>query len=367
MAKDYYDILGVSKSASKDEIKKAYRKLAHQHHPDKGSGGDDKKFKEINEAYQVLGNDQKRKQYDQFGSTFNQQGGFGGAGGGFNWQDFARTQGQAGYGQNVEFDLGDLFGEFFGGGSRRRGRSRSQSQGADIEAVVEVDFMDVVRGAEKQYAITHSIVCQTCHGNGAEPGTSVKSCTTCKGSGTVQRVQQTMLGNFATQSPCPTCDGEGSVIEKSCRACGGDGRVSSKENLKVKIPAGISEGERLRISGKGDAGFRGATPGDLYLQIHITPHSHFVRSNDDIHTRETITISDAVLGTAIQVETVEGPVRLKIPSGTDSGKKFVLKNKGIPHLRSRGKGDHVVTVHIDIPKKLSRTQKKLFEELQSAG
>lgn len=372
MAKDYYDILGVARGATQDEIKKAYRKLAHKHHPDKGNGGDDSKFKEVNEAYQVLGNEQKRKQYDQFGSAFNQQGGFGGGAGagagGFNWQDFSRAGGQGGFNQNVEFDLGDLFGDFFGfGGSRRRGARSRQQGGGDIEAVITIDFMDVVKGAEKQYAVTHKILCETCKGSGAEPGSSATICETCKGSGAVQRVQQTMLGNFATQVQCPTCQGEGTIIKKTCTTCGGDGHHTKKEEIKVKIPAGISEGERLRLSGKGDAGYRGTHAGDLYLQIHIIPNQKFERRDDNVHTTETLAIPDAVLGTTIQVETVEGAVRLKIPAGTDSGKKFILKHKGIPHLRSRGHGDHVVTVKVDVPKKLTREQKRLFEELQKTG
>lgn len=365
MAKDYYDLLGVSKSATQDEIKKAYRKLAHKHHPDKGNGGDGKAFKEINEAYQTLGNEQKRKQYDQFGSAYNQQGGFGGAGatGGFNWQDYTRQQ-QGGFGgQQVDFDLGDLFGDFFGGGSRRRGGSQSRT-GSDIAAVIEIDFMDVVHGVEKEYAISHKIPCERCKTTGAEPGSTVETCSTCNGSGAVEQVQRTMLGNFATQSVCPTCNGEGKKITKTCKMCGGDGHHAVKENIKVKIPAGISEGERIRLTGKGNAGYRGAEPGSLYLEIHIRPDKRFERIGDDIQTIERVPIADAVLGTSILIETVEGKVKMKIPAGTDSGKKFILKNKGITHLRSRGRGNHVVIVEIDIPKKLSREQKRLYEQLQ---
>jgi len=366
MANDYYDILGVSKSASADEIKKAYRKLAHKYHPDKGEGGDEKKFKEINEAYQTLGKADKRKQYDQFGSTFGQ--GASGGPGGFNWQDFARQQQSGGFGgfnsQNMEFDLGDLFGDMFGfGGSSRRRRS-SRQEGTDMEADVEIDFMEAVHGSERQFRIEHHVLCSHCKGNGAEPGTKIETCKTCGGSGSIEQVQRTVLGNFATRGVCPTCHGEGKEIKQKCRVCGGDGRELKRESIRVKIPAGVRSGGRIKISGRGEAGYRGGAPGDLYLTIRIRPDARFSRQGDDVLTDETISVADAVLGSTLLVQTVGGEVKLKIPAGMQSGKKFILKGKGIPHLQGRGKGDHIVRVVVDIPKKLSRNQKRLFEELK---
>lgn len=363
MAKDYYDILGVSKSASADELKKAYRKLAHTYHPDKGDGGDEKKFKEINEAYQTLSNPQKRQQYDQFGSTFGQ--GQAGGPGGFNWQDFARANQAGGFNsQNMEFDLGDLFGDMFGFGGGRRTRRSGRQEGGDIEADVDVDFTDAVSGVEKQFSVEHHVVCQTCKGNGAEPGTRIETCSTCGGSGTVEQVQRTVLGNFATRGVCPTCGGEGKSIKEKCHTCRGDGRQMQQESIRVKIPAGVNTGGRIKLTGRGEAGYRGGAPGDLYLTIRIRPHQKFRRVDDNVLSEELISVSDAALGTSILVETVEGPVKLKIPSGTDSGKTFLLKHKGIPHLRSRGKGDHLVKILVEIPKKLTRDQKKLFEQLR---
>jgi len=365
MANDFYEILGVSKSATADEIKKAYRKLAHKYHPDKGDGGDEKKFKEINEAYQTLSNSQKRQQYDQFGSTFGQ--GAGGGAGGFNWQDFARAN-QGGFGsQSQEFDLGDLFGDMFGFGGGRTRRRSSRQEGTDIDAEVQIDFMDAVHGAEKQFSVEHHVVCSHCSGNGAEPGTKIETCATCGGSGTVEQVQRTVLGNFATRAVCPSCHGEGKTIKEKCNICGGDGRELKQESIRVKIPAGVNSGGRIKLAGKGEAGYRGGVPGDLYLTLQLRPHPRFSRDGDDVKTQETISIASAVLGSSIFIETVDGEVRLKVPAGTESGKTFVLKNKGIPHLRSRGKGDHLVKIIVEIPKKLSRDQKKLFEELQDLG
>lgn len=300
MSKDYYEILGVSKTSSADEIKKAYRKLAHQHHPDKGAGGDEQKFKEINEAYQVLGNPDKRRQYDQFGSTFNQGAGAGGAGfSGASWEDIfqqAQRQGFGGYNtQNVEFDLGDLFGDFFGFGTRTRRRPR----GRDLQTAFRITFRESVFGVTKELN----------------------------------------LGSIS----------------------------NTKEIVSVKIPAGINDGETIRLTGKGERGPEGATPGDLYITLHVTPDPKFRRVDDDIVTELPLTFSQAALGDKIEIETLDGMVKLKVPSGTQPGKVFRLRGKGVPHLRTSGRGDHLIQARVEVPTRLSRKQKRLLEEFDLEG
>ncbi len=374
MAKDYYKILGVEKGASQDEIKKAYRKLAHQYHPDK-PGGDEAKFKEVNEAYQVLGNAQKRQQYDQFGQTFGQGGAPGGGFGGFSWEDFARASGgqgpfQGGQ-QNVEFDfgdLGDVFGDLFGfGRSSRARRGGRASRGGDIQAEMTVTFHEAVFGADKIIELYKLITCPHCSGNGAEPGTKIETCKTCGGRGQVEQVQRTILGAMRSARVCPDCRGEGKIPSQKCRQCRGEGRVKQNEKIKIKIPAGISDGETIRLSGKGEAGARGATAGDLFIGVRVTPDPQFKREEDNILSNIDISFSQAALGTKIPITTLEGEVSLKIPAGTQSGKVFRLKDKGVPHLRSRGRGDHLVTVNVVTPTGLSRQQKKLFEELDNVS
>ncbi len=362
---DLYEILGVTKSATQDEIKKAYRKLAHKYHPDK-QGGDEKKFKEINSAYQVIGNEQKRKQYDQFGQNFNQAGG---QGGGMNWEDFAKAQGGAGgpFGggfnqQNVEFDMGDIFGDLFGFGKRSGGR-RQQTQGNDIQTEMEVEFREAVFGAEKLVDLYKYKICDRCDGDGAEPGSEVETCKTCHGKGQVDRVQQTILGAFRTAAVCPECGGEGKIITKKCTKCGGEGRVKESEKMKIKIPAGINDGETIRLSGKGEAGEKGTVPGDLFIAMRVNQDPNFNREDDNIISELNISFSQAALGDKIKVNTLDGEVVLKIPSGTQSGKVFKLSGKGVPHLRTRGRGDHLVTINVLTPTKLNRQQKKLLEEL----
>lgn len=370
--KNLYEVLGVAKGASQDEIKKAYRKLAHQHHPDK-SGGNDSKFKEINSAYQVLGNEQKRKQYDQFGQNFNQAGGGqGGFGGGMNWEDFAQASGgqQGPFGQGrasqggVEFDMGDIFGDIFGFGKRGGGaRSGAPAQGNDIQTEMQIEFKDAAFGAEKLIDLYKNVTCSRCNGNGAEPDSKIETCKTCNGQGKVERVQQTVLGAFRTATVCPDCRGEGKKYDKKCKKCGGEGRVKESEKIKVKIPAGIAEGETIRLSGKGEVGLKGATAGDLYITMRILNDPNFSREGDDILSEVDISISQAVLGDKIKILTLDGEVTLKIPSGTQSGKVFSLKGKGTHHLRMRGRGDHLVTVNIKTPVRLNRYQKNLFEQL----
>lgn len=362
MAEDYYQLLGISRSASAEEIKKAFRTKAHQHHPDK-SNGDAEQFKKVNEAYQVLGDPTKRQQYDQYGQTFDQarrQGG--GAPGGFG--DFGQAQWS-----NADFDfgnLGDIFGDMFGFGSRTAGR-QAASRGQDIQADLRIPFRISIFGGQETIHLRHHIVCRRCGGPGAEPGTSTKTCETCQGRGQVQRLQQTMLGAMQSVQVCPTCQGRGQIITTPCRECRGQGRVQDNDAMTVKIPAGIGDGQRIKLSGKGEAGMHGVAAGDLYLVVHVAPDPHFTRAGDDIISHITLPYTTAALGGQVQVETVHGSVTLKIPSGTPSGKTFIIRSKGVAKLRGRGHGDHRVTVTIVTPNTLSSKTKKLLQELKDEG
>jgi molecular chaperone DnaJ len=362
MPKDYYDILGVSKGASADEIKSAFRKKAHEHHPDKG--GNAEKFKELNEAYQVLGNAEKRQRYDQFGSAAFNQGGGGYGAGGFGGQGFSGFQNG---GMNFDFeDLGDMFGGFgdiFGFGGGRSGAKKS-SRGRDLEMRVSLDFLEAAFGLEKELSFAKNVVCDRCHGNGAEPGAKVDNCTTCGGSGRITGVQRTILGNIQTQSICPSCGGEGKIYSQKCSKCEGSGVYNETIKLKVRIPAGINDGESIRLSGQGEAGHKGAPAGDLYLRVRVSEHKIFRREGYDIKTEETINIKQAILGDKIEIKTIHGPVRLKIPEGTQSGTIFKLKEKGIAKLNNRGLGDQYVKIIVNIPARLNKKQKQLLEDLE---
>ncbi|MFA6908765.1 MAG: molecular chaperone DnaJ [Patescibacteria group bacterium] len=369
MAKDYYQVLGVSKDATEADVKKAFRKLAHEHHPDKHSGNE-AKFKEINEAYQVLGNKEKREQYDRFGMTHDEarrQGGAPGGGyGGFSAEDFARASGGFRT-DNVNFDfgdLGDIFGDMFGmGGGRARRAQQGRRKGADIEAVISIPFRDAVFGTEKTFTLNKEIHCSRCSGNGVEPGSKLVTCNTCGGSGQVESVQQTFFGAFRQAGVCPECHGAGQKPEKKCTQCGGVGHVTGQETIKVKIPAGINEGETIRVTGKGGAGMAGAEAGDLFINMRVEKSDLFKRDGDDIYSELHTSVAQAALGTKTAVQTLDGEVMLKIPGGTQSGKVFRLKEKGVPHLRKRGRGDHFVTVVVDIPTRLSSKAKKLYKQL----
>ena len=360
MSKDYYDILGVSKSANADEIKTAFRKKAHEHHPDKG--GNAEKFKELNEAYQVLGNAEKRKKYDQFGSAAFNQGGAGGWGG-FSDQGFSGFQNG---GFNVDFeDLGDMFGGFgdiFGFGGGRSGTKR-QSRGRDLEMSLSLDFLEAAFGTEKEVSFSKNAVCDRCQGNGAEPGAKIETCKTCNGSGRISRLQRTILGNIQTQTACTACGGEGKTYSQKCSKCAGSGVHHEAVKLKVRIPAGIADGESIRLNSQGEAGQKGTPAGDLYLRIKLSPHKKFVRDGYDVRTEETISIKQAILGDKIEVLTVHGLLQLKIPEGTQSGTVFKLKEKGVPKLHNRGTGDHFVKIIVKIPTSLNKKQKQLLEEL----
>lgn len=366
MAKNYYDLLGVGKSASDDEIKKAYRKLAHKYHPDK-QGGDAEKFKEINEAYQVLSDKTKRGQYDKFGQTFDQRGGGGQGFGGFDFSGF--QQGFGGQGQEFEFGEGfeDIFSNIFGGGFGGSQRKDSRKAGRDIQIDAEISFEEMVSGAHREASLMRRVVCDVCHGSGGEPGAKEETCPTCKGNGKVQKNVQSFFGSFAQVVTCPTCEGNGKTFSKKCHKCGGDGRVREEQSIKFDIPAGISNGQTISLQGQGEAGERGARSGDLYVNIHVRPHKTFQRKENDIHSTEHIQFSQAVLGDKIIVETIEGKVSMKIPAGTQSGEVFRVKGKGVPILQRNGRGDQMVKIIVDIPKSPSREQKRIIEELGETG
>jgi molecular chaperone DnaJ len=358
MAKNYYEILGVEKSAGDEEIKKAYRKLAHKHHPDK-TGGDEAKFKEINEAYQVLSDKQKRAQYDQFGSTFE------GAGAGGQGAGFGGGQ-QGGFG--FEGDLGDIFGDIFGGGRSSRAR---QEKGQDVAVDLEITMEEALEGVEKEIRLYISSSCPKCGGTGAEPGSKLKTCPTCGGAGQIAKQRRTMFGVFAQAEICPDCKGTGERPEKNCTKCAGEGRVKEERNIKVKIPAGIAEGQTIRVSGQGEAGFRPASgksvPGDLYVTVHIRKHPLFERRGDDLYHKLDVNFTQAALGDSVNVPTLKNKLKLKIPSGIQSGKIIKIAGGGFPHLQGRGRGDMYIIVQIQTPEKLSKKQKSLLEDLRKEG
>ncbi len=361
MGKDYYKILEVDKNAGQDEIKKAFRKLAHKYHPDK-KDGDEAKFKEVNEAYQVLGNEQKRKQYDQFGSTFDQQGGFGG---GMNWDDFMRYAKQGGGGgfQGMNFDMGDLgdiFGDIFGFGGGGR-RSAGVPRGDDIEVDLALDFKEAVFGVKKTIELYKTVKCPNCHGNKAEPGSGFKTCEVCEGKGRVQEIRRTFLGAMRTERVCQQCQGDGKIPEKLCSKCSGQGVVKNKERIEITIPAGIADGSTLRVPGGGEAA-AGGQNGDLYVRLRVKSDPDFERHGNDIYTEHKISFKQAALGDKIEITTLDGTVDLKIPAGTQSSTRFRLRGKGVPRLNAGGAGDFYVIIKVEVPKKLTRHQKKILEQ-----
>jgi len=353
--RDYYDILGVKKDASADEIKKAFRRAAVEHHPDRG--GDEAKFKEINEAYEVLKDTDKRKRYDQFGHA-----GVGGAAGG---NPFGGGFGGA-QGQNINFDfgdlgLGDIFSSFFGGGGHQ-GQQR-QARGRDVEAGVEISFEQAVFGTEVDLNLNLEDTCEHCKGTTVEPGYELKTCDTCQGSGQVVNVMRTVFGNIQQASVCPKCRGRGKIPEKACSVCRGKGTQSKRQTIQLKIPAGIDDGATIRLREHGEAVANGPK-GDLYVNIRVKPHKQFTREGDLILSEEHVGMVEAALGTEIDVNTVDGPIRMKVPAGTQSGSDFKLSSHGVPHLKGGSRGAHIVTILVDTPTKLSRRQRQLLEELQ---
>lgn len=358
MAKrDYYEVLGVGRSASPDEIKKAFRRLAVQHHPDRG--GDEAKFREINEAYEVLKDEAKRKRYDQFGH----------AGVGSSAASDGNPFGGFGGGENINFDfgdlgLGDIFGSFFGGGTG--GRQRRASRGRDVETDIEIDFTQAVFGTEVDLRLSMEDTCEHCKGTRTEPGYELKTCGNCKGSGQVTNVMRTVFGNIQQAAPCPVCHGRGQIPEKECSVCKGKGTKRKDQTVALKIPAGIDDGAVIRLREHGEA-LAGGPKGDLYVNIRVRPHKKFTREGDLILSNEHIDMINATLGTEIEVETVDGIVRMKIPAGTQSGTDFKLSGHGVPHMNKSSRGAHIVTIIVDTPTKLTRQQKELLEELRDSG
>src|SRR3954468_12931183 len=352
--KSPYDVLGVSKSASADEIKKAYRKLAREYHPDRnpGDASAEERFKEVQGAYDLLSDPEKRKQYDTFGSA-NGRGGFQG-GGNVNFGDF--NVGDLG-------DLGDLFGGLFGGRGGRSGsggRASRAQRGSDLEVEVNLSFEDSLKGVETKIPVTLETACSECHGSGAKPGTAPKICPECNGRGVVAESQ----GFFALSQPCPRCRGNGTVIEDPCPRCKGSGRERRTKRYTVKIPAGVKDGTRIRLKGKGEAGFAGGEAGDLYVVTRVQPSKLYERRGDDLVVELPVTFTEAALGATVDVPTPDGPVSLKVKPGTQDGTLLRIKGKGAPRLKGSGRGDLLARVRVNVPKKLKKRERELLEELQ---
>ncbi len=369
--RDYYEVLGVDKNASTEDIKKAYRRLARQYHPDvnKESGAAEK-FKEINEAHQILSDQQKRAAYDRFGKAgaqqgFGQQGGAGFGGfGGFEGFDFSGSFSQSGFN-----DIGDLFDMFFTGGSgRQRGSSsHGPSRGHDLRLDVAITLQEAAHGIEKEFEISHLIKCKKCGGSGAKPGTSAQVCPRCKGAGQVQVSQRTILGNFTQVTTCPSCQGQGKTISSPCPDCRGTGRSRERQKINVKIPPGVESGHKLRVSSAGDTGQNNGPSGDLYIYLTVKEDSSFEREGADLYCKTSISITQACLGSNIEVPTIYNKkVELKIPSGTQPNTTFRIKGQGMPRLNRAGIGDQYVLVDIKIPSHLTGEQKELLKKLSAS-
>lgn len=353
--RDYYEVLGVSKNASDDEIKKAYRKAAVKFHPDK-DGGDEAKFKEVGEAYEVLKDSSKRQRYDQFGHA-----GVGGNGGsGAAGNPFGSGFG----GQNVHFDfgeggLGDIFSQFFGGGAS--GGNQGPRRGRDVEVTLQLSFEEAIFGVEEKVEIEMNDKCSHCHGTIVEPGYEMKTCPTCKGAGQINRVMNTIFGPIQQTVTCETCGGHGKIPEKTCTVCRGKGVERRNKTINLKIPAGIDDGATIRLKEYGEATVNGQK-GDLYVHIHVKAHKHFTREGDIILSEQHIDMIGATLGAEIDVETVDGKIRMKVPAGTQSGTDFKLSNHGVPHMQSDRRGPHIVSIIVDTPIKLSKSQREILEQ-----
>lgn len=349
--RDYYEVLGVDKSASDADIKKAYRKLAKQYHPDVNPGNKEAeaKFKEVSEAYEVLSDAQKRAQYDQFGHAGFEQGGFGGFNGDFG-----------GFG-----DFGDIFETIFGGfgGTRSSSRTRRGPQkGADLKASVEITFEEAAFGVEKEISIHRMETCEKCEGSGSKPGTKPSTCQHCNGTGQIQYKQRTPFGQFVNIKTCDVCHGEGKVITHPCDACNGKGRIRKQKKIKLNVPSGIDDGQTIKLGGEGEPGLKGGPAGDLFISVRVKPHAIFQRQGNDVICEMPITFVQAALGTELEVPTLDGKVKYTVPEGTQTGTVFRLKSKGIPFLRGNGRGDQYVKVHVEVPKKLNDKQKAVLKE-----
>jgi len=354
--KDYYQILGLQKGASKEEVKKAFRKLAAQYHPDKKTGNEEK-YKEITEAYAVLGDDKRKAEYDSYGHAFNGGGQPGAGFGGFNWTDFA---GQSGFsGQGFEFDINDIFQNFgFGGGAAR------QTRGRDISIEINLNFKEAVFGSSRKVLITKNLLCNECKGSGAKANVGMATCTTCGGKGKIRETRQSIMGSFTTVRECNVCLGRGEIPKERCAHCVGSGVVRAQEEIEIKIPAGIENGEVIRMTGRGEAMPNGQ-PGDLYIKIQVEPHRTIKRDGATLFTNLPIKLTDALLGSDYKIETLDGIIDLKIPAGILHGELLRVREKGVP--TERGRGDFMVKINIEIPKKLSRKAQKLVEELRGEG
>jgi molecular chaperone DnaJ len=353
--KDYYQILGVEKSASEEDIKRAFRKLAQKYHPDK-KGGDESKFKEVSEAYAILSDKKKRAEYDTYGKTF--AGGSGQAG--FNGFDFSNFQGFQGFAQDgVEFDLGDIFGEFFAGGG-----ARSRSRGRDISIDIELSFKEAIFGTERRVLVSKMTVCDICGGTGAKRGTKMKTCATCNGKGSIRESRNTFFGAFSTERACPTCQGRGEIPEVRCETCHGNGVFKKEEEIHILVPSGVSDGEMIRMPQKGEA-VAGGVAGDLYIKLHVKADSAFTREGTNLITVLPIKLTDALLGGSYRIRTLDGDESVAIPPGVVHGEMIRVRGKGVPTGKSRG--DLLVRVEIEFPKKLSRSARELIEKLRGEG
>ncbi len=348
--RDYYEVLGVARGASDDELKRAFRKLAREYHPDVNKSPEaETRFKEIGEAYEVLSDPQKRRVYDQYGHS------------GLNNQGYGGFQGFEGFGSFA--DIFEQFDSFFGGAAARGGARRGPQRGADLRYDLQISFEEAAFGVEKTLEVPRQETCEVCKGSGAEPNTEPVVCPQCNGSGEIRRVQQSVFGQFVNVTACGRCHGEGRIVDKPCKECRGQGRVTKTRQLTVKIPAGVDNGQQIRLSGEGEAGPKGGPAGNLYVVLEVKPHRFFKREGSDVFYELPISFAQAALGDEIEVPTIDGKLVLTVPAGTQTGKTFRLREKGIPHLRGMGRGDEYVAVRVRTPTQLSARERELFDEL----
>jgi len=360
--KNYYELLGITKTATEEEIKSAFRKLAHKYHPDK-KGGDEKKFKEVSEAYSVLSDKKKRAEYDTYGRTFAGGGPQGGPQGGFGGFDFSNFQGFQGFGgqEGVEFDLGDIFGEFFGGG----GAGARARRGRDISIDIELPFRESVFGTERRVLIAKTSVCDTCGGTGAKKGSKLIACSMCNGKGDIRESRNSFFGTFTSSRTCPRCHGRGQIPEVSCDVCRGEGVAKREEEIRVSVPAGVGDGEMIRMPGRGEAA-AGGSAGDLYIKLHVKADRDFSRDGHNLLTTLSVKLTDALVGREYRVRTLDGDETLSVPAGVVHGEVLRIRGKGVPHGRG-SRGDLLIRVDVEFPKKLSSKAKNLIEELRKEG